>query len=85
MSNVTQIIGLTAALLTSVAMIPQAVKSIRHRQYKELSLVTYSLLVNGVILWVIYGILKNDWPVILANSIALIPTGAILMLKIKSR
>jgi len=85
MNNSVQILGLTAALLTSVSMIPQAVKSIRYHQYKDLSMVTYSLLVSGVMLWVIYGVIQNDWPVILANSIAIVPTSIILILKLKNK
>jgi len=85
MNNSVQIIGLAAALLTSVSMIPQAVKSIRYQQYKELSMVTYSFLVSGVILWIIYGVIQKDWPVILANSIAFIPTSLILILKLKNK
>jgi len=80
-----QAIGLMAATLTSMAMIPQAFKAIRYRQIKDLSLYTYSLLVTGVVLWVVYGIIQVDWPIILANSVALLPTGIILYLIIKEK
>lgn len=79
-----QILGLLAAVLTSSSMIPQAIKSIRYKQIDDLSIVTYSLLVAGVVLWVVYGTIQEDIPIILANGIALIPTSIILFLKIKN-
>jgi len=75
-------LGLTAAALTSFSMIPQAIKSIRYKQLNDLSIVTYVFLVTGVILWIVYGVFQKDIPIILANGIALFPTGIILTLKI---
>jgi MtN3 and saliva related transmembrane protein len=80
-----QFLGLVAAALTSISMIPQAVKSIYEKQLNDLSITTYLLLFFGVILWIIYGVIQNDLPIILANGIALFPTGIILILKIKEK
>ena len=76
------ILGFAAAILTTVCNIPQAIKIIRTRSVKDISAFTYSLLFVGLTLWTVYGILKTDWPLILANGISSAITGAILVMKI---
>jgi MtN3 and saliva related transmembrane protein len=75
-------LGLVAALFTTVANIPQAIKVIRTRSTKSISAVTYSMLFLGMLLWVTYGICKNDLPIILANSVAALLCGIILVIKL---
>lgn len=77
-----QIIGLLAALFTTVANIPQAIKVIKTRSTKSLSAPTYTMLFLGMSLWVAYGVLKSDIPIILANSIAGSLCGIILFMKL---
>lgn len=77
------IIGLFAAVGTTGAFLPQAVKTIRTKQTRDLSLSMFVMLVVGIIGWVIYGILIQDLPVIIANSAALLFNIPILFLKIK--
>lgn len=80
-----QAIGLSAALFITVANFPQAVKVIRTRNVKSLSASTYTMLFIGMVLWVIYGIMKKDIPVILGNTISGILCGIILSVKILYR
>lgn len=80
----TQIIGLAAAVFTTGANIPQTIKVIKTRSTKSLSAVTYAMLFAGGILWVIYGAIRNDVPVILANSVAGTLCGIILFMKLLS-
>ncbi len=77
------IIGLVAAVCTTVSFIPQAVKIIKLRETRDISLLTYLLLEAGICLWFVYGILIANLPVTLANGITLIFTTIILALKIK--
>ncbi|MDV6168772.1 SemiSWEET transporter [Flavobacterium sp. DG1-102-2] len=77
-----EIIGLSAAFFTTIANIPQAVKVIRTREVKSLSAPTYSMLFLGMVIWVIYGAIRNDLPIILANSIAGSLCGIILIMKL---
>ena len=77
-----EILGLTAAFLTTVANIPQTIKIIRTRSTKSISAFTYSLLFAGMLLWVVYGICKKDLPIILANGIAALLCGIILVIKL---
>lgn len=64
--NVTWI-GLIAGLLTSIAAVPQVIKTWRSRHARDLSIWQPLLLSFGIGLWLIYGILIQDLPLILAN------------------
>lgn len=76
------ILGLVAAGLTTVAFIPQVHKTWKSRSAKDLSLGMYLIFTSGVILWLIYGILKEDIPIIAANVVTLSLTLILLYFKI---
>lgn len=78
-----QYIGFLAAFLTTISFAPQAIKTIRTKSTDGISLGTYVLFNIGVVCWLIYGLFSGDLPIILANSITLIFTATILILKIK--
>jgi len=65
-------IGLVAGSLTSIAAIPQVVKTLRTRHARDISIWQPLLLALGVALWMVYGMLIGDLPLILANIIPLI-------------
>ena len=75
--------GYSAACLTTVAFLPQVIKTIRSRKTDEISLVMYILFCTGVLCWLIYGVLIADIPLIIANGITLLLALVILCLKIK--
>ena len=75
------IIGIIAAILTTSSFIPQALKTIRTRDTKALSLKMYVMFNMGVFTWLIYGITIQSIPVILANAFTLILTAIILYFK----
>ncbi|OQP54646.1 hypothetical protein A4H97_22035 [Niastella yeongjuensis] len=77
-------IGLTAALLTTAAYVPQAYKTIKTRSTRDLSIVTFSMLFLGTILWFVYGLYIHDTPIILANGVTATLSGIIFFLKIGS-
>lgn len=76
-------IGFVAAALTTMSFFPQVVKSWRLKETKDISLPMYVLIVVGISLWLVYGILIKDLPIILANVVSLILTSSILFLKIR--
>lgn len=80
-----KLLGLLAALFTTIANFPQAYKIIRTKSTKDISPITYSMLLIGGLLWVVYGIIRGDLPVILANGISATTSAVILLLKISSR
>ena len=83
--NPTTLLGFVAAICTTLAFLPQAVKAHRTQQTKDISLWMYLIFSTGVFLWFLYGIFLELWPVILANGITLLPTLYILFLKIRHR
>jgi len=76
------LVGLAAGFCTTVAFLPQVVKTWKSKSAKDLSLGMYSIFCTGVLLWLIYGIMISDLPVILANAITLILAVSILFFKL---
>jgi MtN3 and saliva related transmembrane protein len=84
MSYVT-IFGLTAATLSTISFFPQLLKTWKTKSAKDISLGMFSIFCAGVILWLVYGILINDLPVIIANIFTFVQAFIILILKLKYR
>ena len=78
-------IGSIAAVCTTLAFVPQVVQSWRTRDLSGISLPMYTIFTIGVLLWLMYGILIRDWPVIIANAITAMLASVVLLLKLKSR
>ncbi|MES1982832.1 MAG: SemiSWEET transporter [Pseudomonadota bacterium] len=76
-------IGYIAAVLTTSAFIPQAWQVWRTRSVHDISLTMYVVFTCGVAAWLLYGILINSWPIILANSITVLLAGGVLVMKIR--
>lgn len=66
------ILGIVAGILTSVAMLPQLVKVIKEKDAENLSWIMLSILITGLSLWVWYGFLKDELPIILSNAFAVL-------------
>ena len=76
-------IGAAGAVLTTVCWVPQAVKIIRDRDTRAISLPGTLLCVLGVLLWLIYGLAIVDGPLIGSSVMTLAMTATILVLKIR--
>ena len=61
------VIGVVAGTITSIAAIPQVIKTFKTRHARDISIWQPLLLSIGVALWMIYGILIHDLPLIIAN------------------
>jgi MtN3 and saliva related transmembrane protein len=81
--NSVQLLGLIAGSLTTVAFLPQVVKTWKSRSAKDLSLSMFSLFCGGVALWLLYGIMVKDIPVIAANLVTLMLASTILFFKLR--
>lgn len=77
------VIGLVAAVCTTSAWLPQIIKSYRFKATKDISIGLTILFLLGFILWLIYGVMKKDIVIILANTIAFIFSFFLLVLKLK--
>lgn len=64
-------IGLAAGFLTSIAVLPQVVRTWRIKQANDISIWQPLILITGMALWLIYGVLLGDLPLILANSFSI--------------
>ncbi|AZA53536.1 SemiSWEET transporter [Chryseobacterium sp. G0201] len=62
------ILGIVAGVLTSASMIPQLIKVLKEKNVEDISLIMLLVLITGVSLWVWYGIIKDEWPIILSNA-----------------
>jgi MtN3 and saliva related transmembrane protein len=83
MSNLNFIVGLAAAVLTTLAFVPQVVKVWKTRSTSDISLKMYVAFTLGSVLWLVYGLLIDSWPVILANAVTAILSGSVLVMKIR--
>ena len=77
------IIGFVAGILTTASFIPQLIKSWKTKSTADVSMQMFILTVIGIASWLVYWILLGDLPLILATTVSLILSGAILGLKIK--
>lgn len=66
------ILGLVAGGITSVAMLPQLIKVLKNKDVEDLSVLMILFLVLGLSLWVWYGIIKAELPIILSNAFAVL-------------
>ena len=78
------IVGFLASLLSILNQFPQAIKVFRTQDTHSLSLVMYSIVVVAISLWLVYGILLQDKPLIWANALSLIPIVYIFIVKMKN-
>ena len=81
--ELTQIIGLAAGICTAASMLPQVIKTIKEKKAEDVSMLMLIILMTGLILWVIYGIKRNDMPIILTNSFSLLVSITMMALRIK--
>ncbi len=80
-----EIIGLIAAVCTTLAFIPQVIKVWKTKQTMDLSLRMYSIMFIGILLWLVYGIRIDSLSIILANVVTAILVGTILVYIIKGK
>lgn len=83
--NIERGIGLGAAALTTLAFLPQVIRSWRTRDTRAISLPMYSIFTLGIGLWLVYGIMLHDLPITLANGVTLLLALTVLMLKLRYR
>lgn len=83
MFDLVSIIGGLAATLTTISFVPQVIHSYRTRDLSGVSLTMYSIFTAGIGFWLVYGVFKQDWPLIFSNTITFCLAGTMLFLKIK--
>ncbi|GAK44324.1 conserved protein [Tepidicaulis marinus] len=77
------LIGMSAGTLTTLAFLPQVLRAWRTRSTADVSLLMFLAMCLGIVLWLIYGLLAGDLPLIIANSVTLVLAGAVLVAKFR--
>jgi len=79
----TQILGYTAGAITSLTFLPQVIKTWKEKSAKDVSLLMFMVAASNEVLWIIYGILQNDWVIILTNVCVLAMSLVMIFLKLR--
>jgi MtN3 and saliva related transmembrane protein len=81
--DLNNLIGIIAGIITTSALVPQAVKIYKTKSAKDISLTMFVFLSIGIALWLFYGILIQAIPVITANSVSLLLNILIIIMKLR--
>jgi MtN3 and saliva related transmembrane protein len=81
--NSIDILGLVATCFTTSSFVPQVWRTWKTRDVSGISLPTYLIITVGLALWLLYGWLKGDMPLVVANSVMVVLTGAITFMKVR--
>jgi MtN3 and saliva related transmembrane protein len=76
-------LGLTAGFCTTIAFIPQVMKTWKTRSAKDLSLAMFVVYLAGILLWLLYGVLLGDIAIVLANAATSVLAGSVLYFKLR--
>ena len=79
----TELIGIAAGICTAISLLPQLIKIIREKEARNISLFYLVILLAGLALWVWYGILREDLPIIATNVTSIVLNVAIIILGIR--
>ncbi len=83
--NTESIIGILAGIFTAASMLPQVIKMFQEKKASQVSLLMILVLIIGIALWVWYGILTGDKPIIYTNSFSLAINFIMIILRIRYR
>ena len=78
-----EMVGILAGVLTSTAMIPQLIKTIKEKNAENISPFMVIILILGTGTWSYYGVLKDDLPIIITNGFSCLVNSVMLFFKIK--
>lgn len=76
-------LGYVAGAFTTGSTIPQLIKTLRTKEAADVSLKMYALYLSGTCLWIIYGIIKEDWAIIITNAASGLLSVIMVVLKYK--
>lgn len=85
MQGQTQVIGIIAGICTGISLLPQLFKIIKEKKADDISYFMLFILLAGLAGWTWYGILKEDYPIIITNSFSFLVNVAIIFLTTKFR
>lgn len=77
------VLGFAAGCLTTFAFLPQVIRTWKTRSTADISLSMFLVLCTGVALWFVYGVINQDWPMIIANGVTFLLALTILFFKLR--
>lgn len=77
------IIGYSAGAVTALTFLPQVIKTWKERSAKDVSMLMFIIAAVNEVLWIAYGLLKDDWVIIVTNVIMLVMSTAMIYLKLR--
>ena len=81
--NALDLLGLVATCFTTSSFVPQVWRTWKTRDVSGISLPTYVIITIGLALWLVYGWLRGDMPLMVANAVMVMLTGAITAMKLR--
>ena len=78
------VVGYVAGTLTTLSFVPQVRRALRTRKTDDISWGWLAMFQTGVVLWLIYGLVLHDWPIILANLVTMSLCGVLMAVKARS-
>ncbi len=78
-----QLIGIIAGIFTSASLMPQLIKTFKTKKVEEISLIMLITLMLGIALWIYYGILRKDLPIIITNAFSFLLNVTMIVLRLK--
>jgi len=83
LNHYSQYIGIAAGILTGVSLLPQLIKIIKEKRANSISFGMLAVLLAGLCVWIVYGVLKKDYPIIVTNSFSLLTNIIMVVLTAK--
>lgn len=81
--QLSDILGYAAATLTTVSFVPQAWRTFKTKDVSGISLRMYSIFTAGIAVWLAYGIVLKETPMMIANSLSLVLACTVLFMKLR--
>jgi MtN3 and saliva related transmembrane protein len=81
--QISDVLGYLAATLTTVSFVPQVWRTFRTKDVSGISLKMYSVFTLGIAVWLAYGIVLGEVPMMIANSVSLVLASAVLVMRIR--
>ncbi len=78
-----EFLGFAAAFCTTISVLPQTIKTWRTKSARDISLLYFSILTIGVVLWFFYGLFITSWPLVFANFFTFLLVFSVLVMKVR--
>lgn len=83
MIGFTEILGYSAGFVTTLTFLPQVIKTWKEKSAKDVSLWMFIIAATNEVMWIGYGVLRDDWVIILTNAIVLALSLTMIFLKLR--